>query len=230
MVLSWSMDKPGPMCRSIEDVALVFNVVHGADPKDPATVTTPFEFRRLPNLNGIRVGYAPNSPEAFLNDLRAMGATVSPLPTLPNITSPSIGVEGAAAMESYIDEKLRLFEENGGDPVPTRFQNGRTPTALEYLQAQRRRWLLMQQWDELLQGLDVYVGGLGASNQTGHPAVVLPYTFGSTTNAQGVASHEQPRCVTIFGPVFSDDALLSVAQAYQIQHDWHTRRPTIPLG
>jgi Asp-tRNA(Asn)/Glu-tRNA(Gln) amidotransferase A subunit family amidase len=230
MVLSWTMDKPGPMCRSIEDCALVFNVVHGADPKDPATVTTPFEFKRLQNLNGIRVGHVANAPESFLASLRDMGATLSPLPELPPINSPSIGVEGAAAFEYYIDEKLRAFEENGGPEVPTRFQNGRTPTALTYLQAQRRRWLLMQEWDKLLADFDIFVGGLNASNQTGHPAVVLPYTFGSTTNQQGEVSHEQPRTVTIFGHVFADDLVLNVAHAYQIKHDWHQRRPNIPLG
>jgi Asp-tRNA(Asn)/Glu-tRNA(Gln) amidotransferase A subunit family amidase len=222
------MDKPGPMCRSIEDCALVFNAIHGSDPKDPATVTTPFEFRRLANLNGIRVGHVANAPESFLTSLREMGATLTVLPELPNITSPSIGVEGAAAMQGYIDEKLRAFEA-GGDSVPPRFQNGRQNTALDYLQAQRRRWLLMQEWDKRLQGLDIFVGGLNASNQTGHPAVVLPYTFGSTTNQQGVVSHEQPRTVTIFGHVFADDVVLNVAHAYQIKHDWHLRRPTIPL-
>jgi Asp-tRNA(Asn)/Glu-tRNA(Gln) amidotransferase A subunit family amidase len=230
MVLSWTMDKPGPMCRSIEDCALVFNAVHGADPKDPATVTTPFEFRRLANLNGIRVGHVADAPESFLASLREMGATLGALPALPNIQSPSIGVEGASAFQFYIDEKLRAFEENGGPEVPTRFQNGRTTTALDYLQAQRRRWLLMQEWDRLLADFDVFVGGLNASNQSGHPAVVLPYTFGSTTNQQGEVSHEQPRCVTIFGHVFADDLLLSVAHAYQIEHDWHSRRPSIPLG
>jgi Asp-tRNA(Asn)/Glu-tRNA(Gln) amidotransferase A subunit family amidase len=225
MVLSWSMDKPGPMCRSIEDCALVFNAIHGSDPKDPATVTTPFEFRRLQNLNGIRVGHVANAPEPFLASLREMGATLTELPALPNINTPSINVEGAAAMQSYIDEKLRVFEANGGDPVPNRFQNGRQTTALDYLQAQRRRWLLMQQWDEALEGLDIFVGGLGSSNQTGHPAVVVPYMFGTTGNQ----THEQPRTVTIFGHVFADDTVLNVAHAYQIKHDWHLRRPNIPL-
>ena len=46
MVLAWSMDKVGPLCRSVEDCALVFNTIHGADEKDPATLTTPFRFQR----------------------------------------------------------------------------------------------------------------------------------------------------------------------------------------
>ena len=56
MVLAWSMDKVGPLCRSVEDCALVFNTIHGADEKDPATLTTPFRFQRNPDLSTFRIG------------------------------------------------------------------------------------------------------------------------------------------------------------------------------
>src|SRR5690606_35513097 len=57
MVLSWSMDKPGPMCRSIEDCAHVFHAIHGSDEKDPSTVTAPFRFRRDPDFAALTIGY-----------------------------------------------------------------------------------------------------------------------------------------------------------------------------
>jgi Asp-tRNA(Asn)/Glu-tRNA(Gln) amidotransferase A subunit family amidase len=230
MVLSWSQDKPGPMCRTIEDCALVFNAIHGADPKDPSTVTTPFEFRRLPNLSGLRIAYAPNAPEAFLSDLRAMGATLSELPELPNTGGSSFGAESAAAFDYWVADRVREAEAKGETPTGRFMGNGRTGTALDFLNGMRRRWIMMQKWDEILKDYDVMVGGLasGQSNQTGHPAVVVPYTFGSTTANDGTVSPEQPRTVTLYGNVFDDDKVLSVAHAYQIAHDWHLRRPKLP--
>jgi Asp-tRNA(Asn)/Glu-tRNA(Gln) amidotransferase A subunit family amidase len=230
MVLSWSQDKPGPMCRTIEDCALVFNVVHGSDPKDPSTVTTPFEFRRLPNLNGLRIAHAANAPEAFLTSLREMGATLSELPELPNPGGSSFGPESAAAFDYWVAERVREAEARGETPTGRFMGNGRTSTALDFINGMRRRWIMMQQWDEVLKNYDLFVGGLasGPSNQTGHPAVVVPYAFESTTNNEGVVSPAQPRTVTLFGHVFDDDKVLSVAHAYQIKHDWHLRRPELP--
>jgi len=229
MVLSWTMDKPGPMCRSIEDCALVFNAIHGADPKDPATLTTPFQWERRRDMQGVRVGYtvnaegAPSIPEPVMATLSQLGAVLRPLPSLPNIATPSINIEGAAAFDFYITEKLRAVEEDGAEAPGNRFVSGRTPTALDYLQAQRRRLAGMQVWDELLKDFDVWVGGGGATNQTGHPAAVLPYMFGTA----GQDTHEQPRTITMFAHVFADDLLLSVAHAYQMTGDWHLRRPSL---
>jgi Asp-tRNA(Asn)/Glu-tRNA(Gln) amidotransferase A subunit family amidase len=250
MVLSYSMDKPGPMCRSILDCALVFNAIHGSDPKDPATVTTPFEFRYMTDLRGVRVGVSGAQPESFVNSLRDMGATISELPALPPINTPSINVEGAAAMDFWMAPALAAAEQGGPTPAQ-RFQNGRTTTALEYLQAQRRRQIVMNVWQEILQDFDIMLGGLNASNQTGHPAAVVQYGFGPRPaggggggrggGAGGAAgggapeapaappapTPDQPLCTTVFGHLFADDLVLSVAHAYQARHDWHLRKPDL---
>ncbi|HUH12254.1 MAG TPA: amidase, partial [Longimicrobiales bacterium] len=223
MVLSWSMDKPGPMCRSIEDCALVFHVVHGADPADPATLTTPFRFERRADLAGLRIGYAEGTPESFMEALRALGAELTELPELPRVRTPSIAVESAAAFDFHVGEAARAAEERGEEPPRGRFLSGRGIGALEYVQAQRRRWRAMQEWEARLAGLDAFVGGGGDTNQTGHPAVVVPYAFGP----EGDQTHDQPRTVTLFGPVFEDDRLLAIADAYQRTRDWHLRRPEL---
>ena len=57
MALSWSMDKIGPIARSVEDCALVFAAIHGADGRDPTAVTVPFEWDGGRGLAGLRVGY-----------------------------------------------------------------------------------------------------------------------------------------------------------------------------
>src|SRR6185503_14497337 len=67
MVLAWSHDRVGPICRTIEDCAMVFNVIHGVDPKDPSTVTTPFRFDRDVRLSSYRIGVDREAPKEFVD-------------------------------------------------------------------------------------------------------------------------------------------------------------------
>jgi Asp-tRNA(Asn)/Glu-tRNA(Gln) amidotransferase A subunit family amidase len=86
MVLAWSHDRVGPMCRTAEDCALVFSVLHGVDEKDPSTVTTPFEFDRNLALSSLRIGYddRPNgAPAELVAALRGLGARPQPIGARP---------------------------------------------------------------------------------------------------------------------------------------------------
>jgi Asp-tRNA(Asn)/Glu-tRNA(Gln) amidotransferase A subunit family amidase len=186
MVLSWSMDKPGPMCRSVEDCAHVFNAIHGSDEKDPSTLTTPFRFERSPDLSAFAIGYTDTAPEPFLEALGALGARLRPMPELPSGSSNAIAVEGAAAFDFHVapDGEPEPLPE-GLDPAEqrrrTRFTRGRDITGVEYLQSQRRRYRIMQEMAEAMEGFDMFVSGsgdVGLTNTTGHPAVVVPYGFG----------------------------------------------------
>src|SRR6478736_4409784 len=56
MTLSWSRDRVGPICRTIEDCAMVFNAIHGVDEKDPSTVMAPFQFDPAIKLSSLRIG------------------------------------------------------------------------------------------------------------------------------------------------------------------------------
>ncbi len=253
MVLAWSMDKVGPMCRSVEDCALVFDALHGADEKDPATVTAPFRFDRSVDLSRLRIGYDERAPETFVAQLRALGASPVPVPARPdsrNVTS--LGVESAAAFDYYVGTLPPEPPETGaaargagpggrgaqagqgrgagagrgGGGAGGRFTRGRSVSAVEFLQVQRRRLLLMQEMAALMANFDLYVSGggdVGLTNQTGHPAVVLPYAWRDD-------EHPQPQCTTIIGDLFADDLILSVAHACQRVTDWHTRRPALPAG
>src|SRR5438046_3668233 len=83
MVLAWSQDRVGPICRTIEDCALVFNTIHGVDLKDPGTVTTPFHFDRNIKLSSVRLGVDPNAPKELVDKLRELGANPKPIGPLP---------------------------------------------------------------------------------------------------------------------------------------------------
>ena len=204
MVLAWSQDRVGPMCRTAEDCAMVFSVIHGVDEKDPSTITTPFRYDRRIDVSRLRVGVDPDAPPALVARLRAIGVTpreIGPRPTVPGIGQGSLNVEYAAAFESYV---VRKAKEIGLDlanlpptPAPTppstpenpmapadwnpRFVNGRLVKGFDYLQLQRRRHVLVQRWGEFMRDLDLFVGApaadVAANAQTGHPCVVLPYAF-----------------------------------------------------
>src|SRR4029077_17678141 len=79
MVLAWSQDRVGPLTRTAEDAAMVFNVIHGVDEKDPGTITMPFHFNSNINLSNLRIGVRPqNTPDpnftAFVEKLKELGA------------------------------------------------------------------------------------------------------------------------------------------------------------
>jgi Asp-tRNA(Asn)/Glu-tRNA(Gln) amidotransferase A subunit family amidase len=236
MVLSWSMDKTGPLCRHIEDCAIVFNEVHGASSNDPASITAPFRFDRNADLTSYRIGYDEEAPEEFLAQLREMGLTLRPMNPLPNGSSNSLGVESTAAFDFYVapDGKEPPPIPEGLDPREARrlgrFRRGRETLALDYMQSQRRRLILMKEMQEAMEGFDMFVSGggqVGLTNQTGHPAVIVQYGFG-VRDADADSPTTMPLTTTLLGDLFADDKILNVAHAFQKRHDWHLRRP--PLG
>lgn len=204
MVLAWSQDRVGPMCRTAEDCAMVFSVIHGADEKDPSTITTPFRFDRRIDLGKLRVGVDPDAPAALVSQLRALGVRpreIGPRPTVPGIGSGGLGVEYAAAFDDYVQRKaketgldLNALPSTPVSPPPAsaaypmapadwnpRFVNGRLVKAFDYLQLQRRRHVLVSRWGAFMKDLDMFIGAPSAdvapNAQTGHPCVVFPYAF-----------------------------------------------------
>ena len=110
MVLAWSRDRVGPICRTIEDCAMVFNAVHGVDEKDPSTVMTPFHFDRQVVMRKLRIGVDAGAPKEFVDQLRAIGANPTTIAARPQ---PAAGGGGAGGGEStaffdyFVQEKAR---------------------------------------------------------------------------------------------------------------------------
>lgn len=223
MTLSWTMDKVGPIGRCVEDCALVLGAIHGADGQDATAVDRPFDWPCPKPLNAIRVGYIgddPNRPE--LEVLRSLGVTLLPI-TLPRqyvgwIVNTILNAEAGAAF----DELIRAGNlDRIGALWPTPFRASHFVTAVDYLRAQRLRRLLMQEMAEVMEKVDVYVGGndLAITNLTGHPTVCLPNGFVSR------GGFEVPTSITFTGRLFGESELLAVAQAYQEATGHHRKRP-----
>ena len=281
MVLAWSQDRVGPICRTIEDCAMVFNAIHGADPKDPSTVTTPFHFNPHVKLASVRLGVDAAAPKDFVDKLVELGAKPTPLGPRPAIQGGGgLGVEYAAAFDGYVQMKAKELgidvasipepqrggapgggggaigsAGRGGDPgnpegmaVFNRWSAGRFPRALDFVQAQRRRYILISQMAEVLKDLDMYVPGagfdVGLHAQTGHTCAVVPYKFEPPPSGRGggsgrgavaadtsttppVAYNPQPICAVLAGNLYNDDKILAVAHLYQTHTEWHTKHPSL---
>jgi Asp-tRNA(Asn)/Glu-tRNA(Gln) amidotransferase A subunit family amidase len=277
MVLAWSQDRVGPICRSVEDCAMVFNVIHGVDPKDPSTVMTPFTFDRGIKLAKLRIGVDPNAPKEFVDKLRELGMQpkdIGPRPTVPGIGGGGLNVEYAAAFDDYVQRKAKeigldlntvVTPTTGGAPFPgtgqaapttpmspadwnPRFVNGRTVKAFEFMQNQRRRYVLVAKWGEFMKDLDMFIGAPAAdiapNAQTGHPCVVVPYKFDvpaqqgggggrgagappATPTPPAVPLNPQPICAVITGALYNDDKILSVAHQFQTHNDVYLKHPTL---
>lgn len=247
MALSWSMDKLGPMTRSALDCALVFDVLRGHDPRDPATRDAPFVFDPARPVSSLRVGfleaafaddYAGRDEDAAVLDvLRGLGVALQPIALPDDIPVGALllmlNVEAAAAFDELtrsggVDTLVR----QGRNTWPHAFRTARMVPAVEYLQAARIRTRLAQRMAETMEALDVFVtptyGGasLAITNLTGHPSVTVPNAFVPLRD-DPTSPRRSPRSITFVGGLYRDADALLVAHAYQTATDFHRQRPPV---
>jgi len=245
MALSWSMDKIGPICRSVDDCAIVFNTIRGTDGKDNSVVDAPFNYPGKKKISDLKVGFVvydlekegendtydyssdQKNYEAVLNTLRNMGISLVPI-TLPEIPFNNmafiLGVEAAAAFDdltlSNKDDELVRQVKNAW---PNEFRSSRFVPAVEYIQANRARNMLIDDMAAKLENLDLYItasfsDNLLMTNLTGHPCVVLPNGF----NKAG-----SPTSITFMGHLYDEATVLDLAKSYQDATNWHLKTPPI---
>ena len=239
MALSWSMDKLGPICRTVEDCAIVFNAIYGKDGKDLTVMDAPFQFDGTKkDLKGIKIGYLKSDFEGKYGNKKAdsltlvmmkkLGATLIPM-ELPNLPSNDISflltVEGAAAFDDLTRSgKDDLMVRQIKNAWPNAFRAARFVPAVEYIQANRHRSLLIQDFHKKLGDVDVYLSpalsgkNLTMTNLTGHPCVVLP---------NGFRPEGRPTSITFMGKLFGEGKLLQVAKIYQDATDFHLKHPKL---
>ncbi len=238
MALSWSMDKIGPICRTVEDCALVFHAISGPDDKDLTVVDLPFNWDPSIELKDIRIGYLKKAferegddkenNEAALEALRSLGIELVPfdLPDFPVYNlSFILSAEAAAAFDELTrTNRDDLLVRQTGGAWPNSFRQSRLIPAVEYIQANRLRTLLMQEMAEKLKGIDVYIApsrgsaNLLITNLTGHPAVLVP----SGHNEKG-----RPTPLTFTGNLFGESKTLRAAKAYQDATEFHLKHPDL---
>jgi Asp-tRNA(Asn)/Glu-tRNA(Gln) amidotransferase A subunit family amidase len=243
MALSYSLDKVGPICRSAADAAIVFNYIHGTDGKDGSAVNMPFNYTPNKDIKKLKIGYAKNyfdkikdtSRNEFkvLEEFKKLGVQLIPV-NFPdsgvynfNIMDVVIGVECAAQFDEMtrmnIDDALTRQTKNDW---PNSFRTARFVPAVEYINAQRHRYTLMQKVNEVMQQYDVIIcpsrgdGNQSAiTNLTGNPVVCVPTGFDKRLNL--------PTGISFVGNLYDEATILSIAQAYQKATNWDETHPTL---
>jgi Asp-tRNA(Asn)/Glu-tRNA(Gln) amidotransferase A subunit family amidase len=227
MMLAFTMDKIGPIARSVEDCALVFGAIHGADGLDYSAVDQPFYWPPRRDLRSLRIGYLEgDSPDRDeLRVLRDLGLkpVAFKLPDKYPLEALRIILNAEAACA--FDELTRQGVTEGLNAWPGIFRQALYITATDYLRANRVRTLVMREMEAVMSAIDVCVGFGGKdlllTNLTGHPSVVLPNGFRKD------GDKEHPTALTFTGRLYGETDLLAVANAYQQATGFHLRRPPL---
>jgi Asp-tRNA(Asn)/Glu-tRNA(Gln) amidotransferase A subunit family amidase len=238
MALSWTMDKIGPICHDAEDCAIVFNAIYGADGKDQAMTDASFNYQPTTGLKGIRIGFLKNEldldsankkfNDATIAQLKTMGATLIPmeLPKFPvNDMAILLMCEAASAFDELtLTNRDDLMVQQGKYRWPNFFRAAHFIPATEYIRASRLRYTLIQQMNDVMKQVDLFVApslagdNLLTTNLTGHPAVVLP---------NGFIDIKTPASIVFTGQLFDEGRLLAVAKAYQDATGFHKQHPKL---
>ena len=262
MTLCGSLDKVGPIGRSVEDTAIVLSVLNGGDLADRASIDAPFRFDATASLEGLRLGYLPEAfgegatavDHAALAAARGLGLEVieASLPELPYDALVNIVyAEAAASFEDLTlsgqDDTLTWQDE---DAWPNTFRKARFLSAVDHVQLDRLRYVVMQALDGLFREVDVLIGPfetgpmLVASNFTGHPCLHLRAGFeelatrdeatpdlGRLTTGEAEAAGRTftvPQGISLWGRLFEEGPILNLGMALERRLDVASRRPGLP--
>jgi len=203
MTLCWSLDKLGPMARSVEDTMLVLQAITGPDAGDVASVPSRLDYDAGAGVKGLRIGYVPDwmkeAPatdvdRAVLDTAGKLGMVPTPV-TFPNWPVDSLNVvlfaEAAAAFEdltlTHQDDTLKV---QTSDAWPNLFRSARFLSAVDFVQTDRLRRKLAQEMNRIMSGVDVLLvpslrdETLTTTNFTGQPSLTMRAGFVEVSEAR----------------------------------------------
>lgn len=237
MVLCWSLDKAGPICRSAEDDAIVFYYLKGTDGKDAGAVDHAFNYNSKIDLSKLKIAYAENYFKQLdknaqewkvLDVYRSLGANVQPV-VFPdsvlypvNLISIILNAESAAAFDELTrTNRDDLIERQDKDFWPNSFRSARLIPAVEYINANRYRYNLCKGIYNFMKDYDVlivpsFTSQLPITNLTGNPVVTMPTGF----NKNG-----SPVSITLLGKLYDEATILAAAKAYQDKTNFNKQHP-----
>ena len=250
MGLSWTMDKIGPICRSVEDCALVLAAIYGPDGRDITVEDLPFDWNPERPLAQMKIGYikaefeptgqggnqggqGSNSEERkkmyqdALDALRKAGANLQPF-ELPSFNAQSLRIilnaEAAAAFDDITrDGRVNQLSGQAPGDWPNSFRTARFIPAVEYIRAQRARTLLMREMDTLMANWDVFV-----TPAPGSASLLVTNLTGhpAVVTPCGFINN-LPQAIMFTGNLYDEGAPLRVAMAYQRATEWHKKHPDL---
>ena len=263
--LAWSMDTAGPMTRTVEDCALMFSVIVGPDANDPTTAHVPVQdyLRGIhQGVKGLRIGVVPDyffqhlQPPVYaaiksaLETFESLGAEIKEV-EIKNIhgnISAQLTIESAEP-STYHQRWLRERPQDYGEDVRTLLEVGELLLATHYLQAQRYRTLLREEFMVAFRQVDVFVcptlpftatkvGAMGVVIENGIEEDMLSaiMQFTGVPSLTGLPSLAVP-CgfdfdglpvgMQIIGRPFDEATLFQAGAAFQSITDFHRQAPKV---
>jgi Asp-tRNA(Asn)/Glu-tRNA(Gln) amidotransferase A subunit family amidase len=252
MALSWSMDKLGPLCRSVEDCALVLNAIYGPDGHDRTVHDYAFNWDANLDVHKLRIGYLkedfehkaqpeekPEDTERRLearkfddaaldvlrNQLKIKLIPVE-LPKLPwGAMRPILVAEAAAAFDDLTRSgRDKLLTAQGKNDWPNTFRAARLIPAVEYVNGNRARMMGMQQMSDVFKNVDVIVA------PTFSTQLLVTNLTGHPAVILPSGFREKdgtPVSLTFLGALFGEASLLAVARAWEQATDFHHQHPKL---
>jgi Asp-tRNA(Asn)/Glu-tRNA(Gln) amidotransferase A subunit family amidase len=253
MALSWTMDKLGPICRSVEDCALVLDAIYGPDGKDNTVIAADYQWNADLSPKSLRIGYVksafdlpqtdPADPkrtlhgtkkfdDAALDVFHRLGIALIPI-DLPDVPYDAMRIilnaEAAAAFDELTrtDRDKELVQQGKSD-WPNSFRTSRFIPAVDYVNANRVRTMAIQKWDDLMRTVDVIVTPTGAANLSQLVATNLT-GHPAVIVPNGFRDDGTPVSLTFLGGLFEEAKVMAVAKAYQDATGFHLKHPVVPL-
>ena len=255
MALSWTQDRIGPICRAVEDCALVMQVIAKPDGRGLSVADVPFNWDASLDPKSLKVGYLADAfadtdrdaewaaiDAATIGKLKELGFDLVPL-TVPDFPTDLLRLSVESAV--FHDTLLRSgrYKEMTNKSRGERMRSARLIPAVEYLQSQRMRSLMMRELAKATAAVDVYLtpsthgsprreGDRDATNAPElatqrhsnmanlacYPAVALP---------SGFLANGAPTSVSFMAQPYREAELLAVAKAYQDATGFHRKQPPL---
>ena len=219
MTLCWSLDKLGPMTRSVEDAMLVLQAISGMDEGDASSVPSRFDFDATAPVSGLKVGYlaswmnespATDVDRAAMEVMKKLHLRLTPV-TLPdwpyNSLLAILFAEGAAAFEELtLNHELDQLKVQVNDAWPNLFRQARFLSAVDFVQADRLRRKVALEMARIFSEVDVLMvpslrdEQLTITNATGHPSLTLRAGFVEVSEARSDWAPDPANPLPTFNP------------------------------
>lgn len=228
MSLSWSMDKVGPLGRNAEDCAIVFETIQGKDKNDLTTIDLPFGVDWKKDIKDLRVAYLKKDIEKdttvsgdnlrkALASLKKLGVEPTEVEMPDEVPYRGFDIILRAEAGAFFDELVRsggvdIMVEQDQRSRANSLRQSRFIPAVEYIQANRQRQVLIQKMQDLMKNYDVLISPsfgndqLTATNLTGHPVIAVP---------TGLDDKNHPTSMTFVGNLYDEESILLLAKAFQ---------------
>jgi Asp-tRNA(Asn)/Glu-tRNA(Gln) amidotransferase A subunit family amidase len=238
MSISESLDKLGPLCRSATDCTVILDAIRGKDPDDPSSRESHLDDPFLVDITKLTVGYLDDAEMEVVHVLASKGVNVVPfklnytVDSVQGILNFTMDVD----MLAHFDKWQRSGKDDdyeAQDQWPTELRRARMIPAVDYVQAQRARGMLIREVRESFT-VDAFIGNatdwekVCVGNLVGLPVIVVPTGFKNISNPPSSGSRRRTTVTTgIYAPPHHDHIALALAMAYQSVTDHHKQRPPI---